>query len=177
MAHAFGLLWIVAASMRVLTFSRYKALHSKRDRTTLFVLTEKGRELRRCTANTRFGVQCRAYSVAGLEVCISHSAWRSRGPGSERPPLRLHRWACRCEAYQWPHRRGSGVCRWPDPPRTPCATPSGTRRRRDRKILEKTRLKDLHQSSHPPKALPKVPVPTQPRIYCVSRVVAYRRVI
>ncbi len=35
---------------------------------------------------------------------------------------------CTCPAYAWPHRQGSGVCRWPEAPASICATPAGTHR-------------------------------------------------
>lgn len=35
---------------------------------------------------------------------------------------------CRCPAYSWPHRRGGGRCRWPDPPEAPHPTPAGKNR-------------------------------------------------
>ncbi|QXD15806.1 hypothetical protein GQ464_002335 [Rhodocaloribacter litoris] len=34
---------------------------------------------------------------------------------------------CRCAAYDWPHRPGGGLCRWPDPPRWRYDVPAGTR--------------------------------------------------
>jgi len=59
-------------------------------------------------------------------------------PGATRlgtPPVpltlddALGRPVCRCQAYRWPHRPGSGLCRWPEEPRAVCATPLGTRGR------------------------------------------------
>lgn len=35
---------------------------------------------------------------------------------------------CTCPAYRWPHRRGGGLCRWPEPPRAEHPTPAGTNR-------------------------------------------------
>ena len=35
---------------------------------------------------------------------------------------------CTCPAYEWPHRPGGGLCRFPDPPLGRCATPAGTNR-------------------------------------------------
>ena len=100
---------------------------------------------------TRAGIRCRACVVGGLEVCIPHSPWRSRGPGSKRPPIRPGRVACRCEAYTWPHRRGSGVCRWPDPPETPCTIPAGTRRSTRLRSIQRAQKLELHQLTKRPK--------------------------
>jgi hypothetical protein len=55
---------------------------------------------------------------------------------------------CTCQAYQWPHRPGSGFCRYPDPPlacwlRTPGVNrPKELRRRGFRRWL--IRFKGLH---------------------------------
>ena len=37
---------------------------------------------------------------------------------------------CACAAYAWPHRPGSGLCRWPEAPAATCPTPAGTHGRR-----------------------------------------------
>ncbi len=34
--------------------------------------------------------------------------------------------SCQCAAYAWPHRRGDGLCRWPDEPTYRLTTPAGT---------------------------------------------------
>jgi hypothetical protein len=34
---------------------------------------------------------------------------------------------CTCVAYSWPHRPGSGLCRWPDPPHYRLTTPPATK--------------------------------------------------
>jgi hypothetical protein len=41
-------------------------------------------------------------------------------------PLTRHRGAptCDCAAYNWPHRRSNGLCRYPDEPGEVCLTPS-----------------------------------------------------
>jgi len=33
---------------------------------------------------------------------------------------------CTCEAYDWPHRPGGGLCRWPLPPEFALGTLAGT---------------------------------------------------
>lgn len=35
---------------------------------------------------------------------------------------------CTCPAYRFPHRRGGGLCRWPEPPLGEHPTPAGTNR-------------------------------------------------
>ena len=142
------------------------------------MLNPKAQQLLRCTALTRSGNRCRAYIVGGLEVCISHSPWRSRGPGSKRPPIRPGRVACRCEAYTWPHRRGSGVCRWPDPPETPCTIPAGTRRSTRLRSIQQAQKLELHQlSKHPKTTLPELQDPIEPTVVCLSRVISEHHAI
>jgi hypothetical protein len=139
------------------------------------MLNPKARQLLRCTALTRSGKRCRSYIVGALEVCISHSPWRSRGPGSKRPPIRPRRVACRCEAYTWPHRRGSGVCRWPDSPETPCTVPAGTHRSSRLKATEQPQIADPHRlpkrpATTLPETLPELHDPVEPAVVCRSRV-------
>jgi hypothetical protein len=137
----------------------------------LYVLSPKARQLLRCKAHTRGDTRCRAYVVAGLDVCISHSPWRSRGPGSKRPPIRPSRQPCRCEAYTWPHRRGSGVCRWPDAPQTPCIIPAGTRHSARPKANQRAQAGRLHELSKRAKtALPECQEWVEPTVVCRSRV-------
>ncbi len=135
------------------------------------MLNPKARQLLRCTALTRSGSRCRAYIVGGLEVCISHSPWRSRGPGSKRLQIRPGRVACRCEAYSWPHRRGSGVCCWPDPPETPCTIPAGTRRSTRLRSTQKAQILEHRLSKRPETALPELQDPIEPTVVCLSRVI------
>jgi hypothetical protein len=167
---------VVAATQKFdLTLAYSPLLCSDHDHIPSYMLTPKARQLLRCKAYTRFGRQCRAYIIAGLEVCISHSPWRSRGPGSTGGQIRPGRCACRCAAYKWPHRRGSGVCCWPDPPNSPCATPSGTRRSSNLKDLQRVRMTSLNRLSTISEAFPKTPVRIQPSAYCASVVGPPRR--
>ena len=39
---------------------------------------------------------------------------------------RTHFEPCACPAYNWPHRPGGGLCRWPDEPTHRLTTPAGT---------------------------------------------------
>ncbi len=53
--------------------------------------------------------------VAAPAAMLSGHGGRSTG----RP-------SCRCAAYNWPHRPGGGLCRWPDEPEYWLTTPAGT---------------------------------------------------
>ncbi len=78
--------------------------------------SETTRERRRCTAPRADGAPCKAYAAWGdpLQRCGGHGG-RSTG----RP-------SCRCAAYNWPHRPGGGLCRWPNEPEYRLTTPAGT---------------------------------------------------
>lgn len=87
---------------------------------------------RRCTARTRAGAPCRAWACwddPGRR-CVVHAGRGHTGPqGPGLAPSRPTRYTpCRCIAYAWPHRPGSGLCRWPDPPTHRRTTPAGTHR-------------------------------------------------
>ena len=86
--------------------------------------TEKARELRRCTAMRKDGQPCTNYAAwgDGQRRCGTHG-------GRRRARLQTYVTAydpCRCRAYAWPHRPGSGLCRWPDPPEWRCSIPEST---------------------------------------------------
>jgi len=62
------------------------------------------------------------------QLCVAHG---TDGRGPARPPG--ERWKpnrtiplCDCRAYNFPHRPGGGLCRWPDPPLYRLTTPAGT---------------------------------------------------
>ncbi len=78
--------------------------------------TPETRARRRCTATRTDGAPCRAFAAWGdpMQRCGGHGG-RSRG----RP-------VCRCVAYNWPHRPGGGLCRWPDEPTHRLTTAAGT---------------------------------------------------
>ena len=78
--------------------------------------SEKALALRRCTAKNRFGDRCRRYAVWGDsdQRCDTHR--KQKLPS--KPVV------CWCRAYTqkdgvtpFPHRPGSGICAWPDPPK------------------------------------------------------------
>ena len=72
----------------------------------------------RCTQTRADGSPCRAWAVWGDEDrrCATHGGRRAPDASA----------ACRCPAYQRPHRRGGGRCRWPDPPTEPPTVKAGT---------------------------------------------------
>jgi hypothetical protein len=89
--------------------------------------SRKARELRQCTAIRADGEPCSAWARWGCadRLCTAH-AIRRRGKRDDYSVIRSKA-KCTCEAYDWPHRPGSGFCRWPDPPDEICDTPAGTR--------------------------------------------------
>jgi hypothetical protein len=95
--------------------------------------TEAAKERRRCTGTRKDGEPCRAWAVWGdpRQLCAQHAGHGARGPrGHSGPPFAPYRRAaappCTCPAYNWPHRPGGGLCRWPDPPIWSLTTPAGT---------------------------------------------------
>lgn len=97
--------------------------------------SEKAKEKRRCTyrfpeGHEREGERCKAWAMWGNEeqLCVAHG---TDGRGSQKSPeerILVHRTIpkCTCEAYNFPHRPGGGLCRWPDPPIRKLTTPEGT---------------------------------------------------
>jgi hypothetical protein len=72
--------------------------------------------------------------------CIRHGgAETAKIPKKERFP------ACCCEAYQFPHRHGGGLCLYPNAPVKKHHTPQGKRRyyKRIRKEQRQKWLKEL----------------------------------
>lgn len=97
--------------------------------------SERARALRRCSSLRADGAPCGSYAVWGDpgRRCWLHGGkrpepirrtWREEAGYS---PRRRHAPACRCAAYQWPHRPGAGFCRWPEPPLKQCCTRPGVR--------------------------------------------------
>lgn len=95
--------------------------------------SERAKEKRRCTyrfpeGHGREGERCKAWAMWGSEgqLCVAHG---TDGRGKDRPdgPL-FHRTIpkCTCEAYNFPHRPGGGLCRWPEAPKFRLTTPEGT---------------------------------------------------
>jgi hypothetical protein len=103
--------------------------------------TDLVRVLRQCQGTRKDGAPCQGWAMwqhpDGLHLCGQHAGRGHRGPqvrwrvsfaeqlatcGSQRGDVV----PCRCVAYQWPHRPGGGLCRWPDPPQWMCTLPAGT---------------------------------------------------
>lgn len=86
--------------------------------------SEAARALRRCKATRKDGQQCSAWALWGTEHCSAHT-YQVRGKRARPWETMRSRALCTCGAYAWPHRPGSGLCRWPQPPAERCATPTG----------------------------------------------------
>jgi hypothetical protein len=91
------------------------------------------RARRRCTATRRDGEPCRAYALWDDpgQRCVIHAGRGKRGPHRSRfaqPSRPAAVSPCRCVAYQWPHRPGGGLCRWPEPPLYRLTTPASSHR-------------------------------------------------
>ena len=87
--------------------------------------------IRRCKATRTDGQRCRAWAMWNKRVCVAHSDRKKSGPHPAIPryvtkPHYRHA-PCRCDAYQWPHRPGGGLCNWPFDPVEKCPTPPGTK--------------------------------------------------
>ena len=105
-------------------------------------IKKKIRIERQCTAATKKGDRCRAWSVAGDpdDVCIRHG-----GAKTAVIPKKMRSLACSCPAYKFPHRERSGFCNYPDRPLKEHPTPQGQRRyyKRIRKAERKRWLKSI----------------------------------
>jgi hypothetical protein len=99
----------------------------------LMAYTDRARAQRWCTATTKTGLPCRAYACWDdpAQRCVNHSNRHHTGPlvPGDTPRRRTAYTPCVCAAYGWPHRPGGGQCRWLEPPRDRCTTPTGTHRR------------------------------------------------
>jgi hypothetical protein len=86
----------------------------------------KARALRRCLGFRKDGQPCQGWALLGVpgQRCANHADAR---PGRVYP-VRGRPVPCQCGAYRWPHRPGSGWCRWPDPPIVRVAIPPGSHR-------------------------------------------------
>ena len=88
---------------------------------------------RRCRGTRADGEPCRAWAVWDdpRQLCMAHAGRHHRGPlnfrRSWRPEKPTMYEPCRCGAYQWPHRPGGGLCRWPEEPLYRLTTPVGSR--------------------------------------------------
>lgn len=101
--------------------------------------SEKAKSLRQCEAIKPNGERCRNYSRLDSNVCVIHLyRTRKRAVIGRHEPIqhfikrkgkahhvRQRHNVCRCRAYNWPHRAGGGLCRWPDEPEKRLTTPQG----------------------------------------------------
>ena len=90
---------------------------------------DAARALRICTATRTNGEPCRAWALWDdpLQRCVRHARGGRGKALRERVSWSKTRYTpCTCIAYAWPHRPGSGLCCWPDPPRYRLTTPAGT---------------------------------------------------
>lgn len=83
----------------------------------------EARARRQCKALRKNGERCQAWAlwVSGdAQLCSRHA-----GPDVKRAAVARFV-VCRCKAYQWPHRPGGGLCRWPLAPLVRFTIPAGT---------------------------------------------------
>jgi hypothetical protein len=105
-------------------------------------IRERLKSERRCTAQTKSGGRCRAWSVYGDPAM---KCGRHGGIKTEKSD------ACRCAAYKFPPRRRSGFCNFPDEPFGMSRTERGKRRhykrqkKRGSKLDERTGLERLEK--------------------------------
>lgn len=86
--------------------------------------------LRRCRATRKDGKPSRAYATwdSPNGLCAAHGRHHTGPlPARHAPSKRTAYEPCRCQAYQWPHRPGGGLCRWPEVPEYRLLTPAGTK--------------------------------------------------
>ena len=71
-------------------------------------------QLRRCTATTHAGRPCRAWALwnGPHQLCSTH-AGHSPGSTGSQSGHHANYHPCRCNAYPFAHRPGSGTCTWP----------------------------------------------------------------
>lgn len=117
--------------------------------------SDKAKSLRRCEAISRStGERCQNYSRLDSNFCVVHLYPKRKRVviGRDEPVLsfikrkgkahhvRQRHNVCRCRAYNFPHRAGGGLCRWPDPPLKRLTTPQGAKSdsSKIRGILRKT---------------------------------------
>jgi hypothetical protein len=88
-------------------------------------------ERRRCLGTRQDGSPCQAWAVwdDDRQLCMAHAGRHHRGPIPKEREFRMYSETryrpCTCIAYAWPHRPGSGVCRWPEYPMLTYRHPAG----------------------------------------------------
>lgn len=94
--------------------------------------SDKAKRLRRCKKVKADGTQCRAYARINGQFCSLHGydhKTKKLPKKNEREAAKVKRakkraqtqphQTCDCLAYNWRHRAGSGICKFPDPPAEP----------------------------------------------------------
>ncbi len=81
---------------------------------------------RKCTGINKDGSPCRAFALWGSndQKCRRHTK-----DTKQQRLITVTKTVCHCNAYAWPHRPGSGLCRWPEQPAQRSTTPAGTHKR------------------------------------------------
>ena len=76
--------------------------------------SDQAKAMRRCSALTKDGPPCQQFAVWGDEQgrCATHGGRVQKSHKREK----THYHPCACVAYPFPHRPGSGLCEWPNPP-------------------------------------------------------------
>lgn len=76
--------------------------------------SDEARALRQCQARTKDGQPCQNFAVWDdpARRCGTHGGRVAGAHIREKTAYT----PCDCEAYPFPHRPGSGLCCWPDPP-------------------------------------------------------------
>jgi hypothetical protein len=95
----------------------------------------EGREdERRCLAIRKDGLPCRAWAVwsTSEQLCAVHlyptrRKQREMTEAIRKEQARRHSPICHCDAYDWPHRKRSGLCRGAAGPLGIWPTPAGQR--------------------------------------------------
>lgn len=85
-------------------------------------------KMRRCQGHNRDGSPCEAWALwrSSDQKC----RWHTSDHLAAQTEASTTTAVCRCAAYPFPHRPGSGGCRWPDEPTAIHHVEAGTRGRR-----------------------------------------------
>jgi hypothetical protein len=121
-------------------------------------LSDKGKQLRQCEANTLdgFGPRCRKWAKGHSMLCSSHNGrLRRYADGGEKAFKRMFpllykkerkHLRCQCSAYPFPHQIAQGFCNWPDPPIHQLVITDQTNNE-ETKLKKKLRKMGIHNKS------------------------------
>src|SRR5215468_1798546 len=119
------------------------------------MLSEKGKQLRRCQAFTLggYGDRCKHWAESYTDYCNLHNGRMRQYPDEEEQvnrrlfPLTYKKSAkhrlCHCSAYPFPHFRSMGLCQWPDPPESQLVITDKTSNE-ETKLKKKLRKLGIH---------------------------------